>query len=118
MKEVRLAIDNMVLPSHDVPTRWVKVIPIKINVFMWRARRDCLPTRHNLAHKGVSLESLSCPICSSETEDIHHLLFSCSLTQEVLKRVFCRWETSVLLVGSGLPTFVFVFGMRDLVIFY
>ncbi|GKE91843.1 RNA-directed DNA polymerase, eukaryota, partial [Tanacetum coccineum] len=90
VKEVRLAIDNMVLPSHAEPTRWVKFIPIKINVFMWRARRDCLPTRHNLAHKGVPLESFSCSICSSETEDIHHLLFSCSLAQEVLKRV-CRW---------------------------
>ncbi|GJV01121.1 hypothetical protein Tco_1334690 [Tanacetum coccineum] len=46
--------------------------------------------RVNLAHKGVPLESFSCSICSSETEDIHHLLFSCSLAQEVLKRV-CRW---------------------------
>ncbi|GKC46109.1 RNA-directed DNA polymerase, eukaryota, partial [Tanacetum coccineum] len=90
VKDVRLAIDNMVLPSHAEPTRWVKFIPIKINVFMWRARRDCLPTRHNLAHKGVPLESFSCSICSSETKDIHHLLFSCSLAQEVLKRV-CRW---------------------------
>ena len=67
---------------------------------MWRARRDCLPTRHNLAHKGVSLESLSCPICSSETEDIHHLLFSCSLAQEVLKRVCCWWDLDYQLWSS------------------
>ncbi|GJT30788.1 RNA-directed DNA polymerase, eukaryota, reverse transcriptase zinc-binding domain protein [Tanacetum coccineum] len=90
VKDTRLAIDDLVLPSHSEPTRWVKLIPIKINVFMWRARRGCLPTRYNLVQKGVILESTSCPICFSEEEDVHHLLFRCSLSQEVLHRV-CRW---------------------------
>ncbi|GKD88323.1 RNA-directed DNA polymerase, eukaryota, partial [Tanacetum coccineum] len=85
-----LAIDDLVLPSHSEPTRWVKLIPIKINVFMWRARRGCLPTRYNLVQKGVILESTSCPVCFSDEEDVHHLLFRCSLSQEVLHRV-CRW---------------------------
>ncbi|GKB62680.1 hypothetical protein Tco_0918866 [Tanacetum coccineum] len=61
VKDTRLAIDDLVLPSHSEPTRWVKLIPIKINVFMWRARRGCLPTRYNLVQKGVILESTSCP---------------------------------------------------------
>ncbi|GJW69240.1 RNA-directed DNA polymerase, eukaryota [Tanacetum coccineum] len=52
VKDTRLAIDDLVLPSHSEPTRWVKLIPIKINVFMWRARRGCLPTRYNLVQKG------------------------------------------------------------------
>ncbi|GJS12312.1 RNA-directed DNA polymerase, eukaryota [Tanacetum coccineum] len=90
VKEVRTAIDDMALPSHPEPTRWVKFIPIKINIFVWRARRDCLPTRHNLVHKGVVLESTSCPVCLSGVEDVHHILFRCSLAQEVLHRV-CRW---------------------------
>ncbi|GKA86553.1 RNA-directed DNA polymerase, eukaryota [Tanacetum coccineum] len=79
------------LPSiTGSPTRWVKFIPIKINIFVWRARRDCLPTRHNLVHKGVVLESTSFPVCLSGVEDVHHILFRCSLAQEVLHRV-CRW---------------------------
>ncbi|GJS77776.1 RNA-directed DNA polymerase, eukaryota [Tanacetum coccineum] len=90
VKEVRTAIDDMALPSHPEPTRWVKFIPIKINIFVWRSRRDCLPTRHNLVHKGVVLESTSCPVCLSGLEDVHHILFRCSLAQEVLHRV-CRW---------------------------
>ncbi|GJS58087.1 RNA-directed DNA polymerase, eukaryota [Tanacetum coccineum] len=40
--------------------------------------------------KGVILESTSCPVCFSDEEDVHHLLFRCSLSQEVLHRV-CRW---------------------------
>nr|GEW91109.1 RNA-directed DNA polymerase, eukaryota [Tanacetum cinerariifolium] len=45
VKEVRNSIDDIFLPSNVKPTRWVKHIPIKVNIFAWRARRDCLPTR-------------------------------------------------------------------------
>ncbi|GJY04594.1 endoplasmic reticulum oxidoreductin-1-like protein [Tanacetum coccineum] len=99
VKDTRLAIDDLVLPSHSEPTRWVKLIPIKINVFMWRARRGCLPTRYNLVQKGVILESTSCPVCFSDEEDVHHLLFRCSLSQEVLHRVCRWWEVDFQLFG-------------------
>nr|GEV59872.1 RNA-directed DNA polymerase, eukaryota [Tanacetum cinerariifolium] len=49
VQEVRNFIDDLFLPSHPEPTRWVKYIPIKINIFAWRACRDCLPTRCDLA---------------------------------------------------------------------
>nr|GEY38241.1 RNA-directed DNA polymerase, eukaryota [Tanacetum cinerariifolium] len=62
VKEVRNFIDDLFLPSHPDSTRWVKSIPIKINIFTWRARRDCLPTRANLVRRGVRLESPLCPI--------------------------------------------------------
>nr|GEY78107.1 RNA-directed DNA polymerase, eukaryota [Tanacetum cinerariifolium] len=42
---VRNYLDDLFLPIHPDSTRWVKSIPIKINVFAWRARRDCLPSR-------------------------------------------------------------------------
>ncbi|GJZ24056.1 RNA-directed DNA polymerase, eukaryota [Tanacetum coccineum] len=90
VKEVRNAIDDLYLPSHSVPTRWVKVIPIKINIFAWRARRNCLPTRINLIQRGVSLDSSSCPICNSGEEDVDHVFFGCNLAQVVSRRL-CRW---------------------------
>nr|GEV51997.1 RNA-directed DNA polymerase, eukaryota [Tanacetum cinerariifolium] len=37
VKEVRSLLDNIFLPSTNVPTRWVKFIPININIFAWRA---------------------------------------------------------------------------------
>nr|GEW25075.1 RNA-directed DNA polymerase, eukaryota [Tanacetum cinerariifolium] len=89
VKEVRNFIDDLFLPSFD-STRWVKCIPIKINVFVWRARQDCLATRVNLARRGVSLESNIFPICHTCEEDIQHLLFQCDLAQIVLQRI-CRW---------------------------
>ncbi|GJT07082.1 RNA-directed DNA polymerase, eukaryota [Tanacetum coccineum] len=90
VKDIRNLIDDLILPSWSEPTRWVKFIPIKINIFVWRARRDCLPTRTNLIRRGVYMDSIACPICGSYEEDIHHILFECDLAQAVLRRI-CRW---------------------------
>ena len=90
VREVRNFLDNLFLPSHSEPTRWIKYIPIKVNVFVWRARRDCLPTRVNLIRRGITLESCLCPLCHSEEEDINHVLFRCEVAQIIVRRI-CRW---------------------------
>nr|GEY65876.1 RNA-directed DNA polymerase, eukaryota [Tanacetum cinerariifolium] len=90
VKDFRNFIDDLVLPSSPEPTRWVKSIPIKINIFMWRARRDCLSTRANLTRRGVIMESVNCLICGSHEKDVHRILFQCHLAQNVL-RGLCRW---------------------------
>ena len=90
VKDVRTNIDDMFLPSHIDSTRWVKAVPIKINIFAWRARRDCLPTRLNLIRRGVALETASCPICLAGEEDVSHVFFRCPLAQAVLQQI-CRW---------------------------
>nr|GEV63490.1 RNA-directed DNA polymerase, eukaryota [Tanacetum cinerariifolium] len=90
VKEVRNFIDDLFLPSQDIATRWVKSVPIKVNVFTWRASQDCLPTKVNLVRRGINVESCVCPVCSSGEEDINRTLFRCDLAQQVLRRI-CRW---------------------------
>nr|GEU33246.1 RNA-directed DNA polymerase, eukaryota [Tanacetum cinerariifolium] len=68
----------------------VKYIPIKINVFAWRARLDHLPTRSNLVHRGVVLDYSLCPLCGLVPEDIYHVLFRCDTAKLVFRRN-CRW---------------------------
>ncbi|GKA86352.1 hypothetical protein Tco_0808063 [Tanacetum coccineum] len=51
VKFVRYLIDDSILPKEEVTTRWVKVMPIKINIFAWRVRLDKLPTRLNISLK-------------------------------------------------------------------
>nr|GEY41812.1 RNA-directed DNA polymerase, eukaryota [Tanacetum cinerariifolium] len=92
VKDIRNSIDDLILPSWSEPTRWMKFIPIKINIFVWRARRDCLPPKANLIRKGVSMEFIDCPICDSHVEDVHHILFQCDLAQAVLRRICRRWD--------------------------
>ncbi|GJS40130.1 hypothetical protein Tco_0565173 [Tanacetum coccineum] len=49
---VRQLLDDSILPNEEFATWWVKVMPIKINVFAWRVRLDKLSTRLNLSLKG------------------------------------------------------------------
>nr|GEU59636.1 RNA-directed DNA polymerase, eukaryota [Tanacetum cinerariifolium] len=90
VKDIRNRLDDLMLPSGVEATKWVKFVPIKINIFGWRARRDCLPTRANLIRRGVHLESATCSICDLYVEDTHHIMFQCSLAQSVFRRI-CRW---------------------------
>ncbi|GJV26975.1 RNA-directed DNA polymerase, eukaryota, partial [Tanacetum coccineum] len=54
VKSARNFIDDSFLPKMDVPTRWVKSIPIKINIFAWKVFWTSFP-RGNLLENGVNL---------------------------------------------------------------
>nr|GFA59777.1 RNA-directed DNA polymerase, eukaryota [Tanacetum cinerariifolium] len=88
-KKHRNLLDESFLPKDNIATRWIKFIPIKVNVFAWKVYLDRLPTRLNLLHRGVHVPSLSCPICSSALEDTSHLHFSCGMASDVV-RLVCR----------------------------
>nr|GEY95576.1 RNA-directed DNA polymerase, eukaryota [Tanacetum cinerariifolium] len=79
VKDIRSSIDDTFLPSSDSATRWVKNVPIKVNILAWRTRLDRLPTRVNLIMRGVNIESSLCPVYTSVQEDSNHLFFLCDL---------------------------------------
>ncbi|GJX26389.1 RNA-directed DNA polymerase, eukaryota [Tanacetum coccineum] len=123
VKDIRNSIDDLFLPSGPETTRWVKFIPIKINVFTWRARRDCLPTRANLIRRGVFVESGNCPICGLHEENAHHIFFQCDLAQAVLRRICSHptsrafWKASSVLLGGPFGFFGIVsFSMINLLL--
>ncbi|GJW65323.1 RNA-directed DNA polymerase, eukaryota [Tanacetum coccineum] len=90
VKSTRSYIDDILLPTVGASTRWVKVVPIKINIFAWKVCLDKLPTRLNLSLRGIDILSISCPICSSAGESCSHLLFSCNMARLLLRKV-TRW---------------------------
>ncbi|GJY52349.1 RNA-directed DNA polymerase, eukaryota [Tanacetum coccineum] len=90
VKEVRSLLDNILLPSSNVSTRWVKFIPIKINIFAWQARLGHIYDRCNLVRRGVVMDSDLCPVCGLVTEDITHVLFRCDLAGLTFRKI-CRW---------------------------
>ncbi|GJW43787.1 RNA-directed DNA polymerase, eukaryota, reverse transcriptase zinc-binding domain protein [Tanacetum coccineum] len=90
VKDVRRLLDDTFLPKGESSTRWIKSIPIKVNILAWKASLDRLPTRANLVSKGVLVPALSCPSCNFALEDLGHLLFSCDLAIGVARSI-CRW---------------------------
>nr|GFB94886.1 RNA-directed DNA polymerase, eukaryota [Tanacetum cinerariifolium] len=56
--DVHRMLDDMLLLKSDVPSRWVKQIPIKVNVLAWKISMDRLPTRVNLHRRGVQVSPI------------------------------------------------------------
>ncbi|GJU53173.1 RNA-directed DNA polymerase, eukaryota [Tanacetum coccineum] len=75
-------------------TRWIKAVPIKVNIHAWNVRMDCLPTHLNISWRGIDIPSILCPVCGSVMESSSHLLFDCL----VAKDNFCK---DLPLVGGG-----------------
>ncbi|GKC63792.1 RNA-directed DNA polymerase, eukaryota, partial [Tanacetum coccineum] len=92
VKSVRNYIDDILIPKVSVPTRWVKVMPIKVNIFAWRVWLDNLPTQYNLSSKGLEIPSIICPICNIAAETTSHLFFSCELARQVWNKVLGWWN--------------------------
>nr|GEX24009.1 hypothetical protein [Tanacetum cinerariifolium] len=92
VSDVRNFLDDFFLPKDDRGTRWVKSIPIKINVFAWRVSLDRLPSRVNLIRRGIQVPCPDCPICTAVDEDISHLLFRCPMASDI-NRLICRWTS-------------------------
>ncbi|GKD90202.1 RNA-directed DNA polymerase, eukaryota [Tanacetum coccineum] len=90
VKDVRNLLDDHFLPKVATATRWVKFVPIKINIFAWKLYLDRLPTRSNLLLRGVHIPDSSCSVCASGHETSSHLFFSCCFISDVV-RLVCRW---------------------------
>nr|GFA16724.1 RNA-directed DNA polymerase, eukaryota [Tanacetum cinerariifolium] len=88
VKSTRDHIDNCTLLDGGLETRWDRYLPKKINIFIWRALRDRLPTMWNLSRKGIDLDSLTCPICDFSIETTNHTLWFCSLATTLWQKIF------------------------------
>nr|GEZ84824.1 RNA-directed DNA polymerase, eukaryota, reverse transcriptase zinc-binding domain protein [Tanacetum cinerariifolium] len=51
----RRYIDNNRLPDIFSKTRWIKEVPIKVNVHAWKVRLNGLPTRWNISRKRIDI---------------------------------------------------------------
>lgn len=70
--------DNEMLLTGGCETRWNNWVLIKLNIFTWRLRLHNIPTRDRLSSRGITVDSILCPVCSITIESIEHLLSSCS----------------------------------------
>ncbi|GJV15281.1 F-box domain containing protein [Tanacetum coccineum] len=100
VNSVRSYIDDMLLPKSDTPTRWVKLIPIKINILAWKISLDCLPTRFILSSRGLEIDSLLCPVCNASAETSSHSFFACSLARNIMRNICYWWELDVVSLNS------------------
>ncbi|GJZ38825.1 putative RNA-directed DNA polymerase, eukaryota, reverse transcriptase zinc-binding domain protein [Tanacetum coccineum] len=91
VSDVRKHIDDCLLLNPIPCTRWCKVIPRKVNIFMWRLFLDRLPHRLNLSLRGLDIDYIMCPLCNNHVESNVHVFFSCYIARDVwsLVRGWC-----------------------------
>ncbi|GJX54885.1 RNA-directed DNA polymerase, eukaryota, reverse transcriptase zinc-binding domain protein [Tanacetum coccineum] len=97
---VRKLVDNNTLPEVSIKSRWVKEVPIKVNILAWKIRLDGLPTRLNLSRRGLDIDSIMCPICENAVESTSHIFYTCYLTREIFRKISCWLEVSYSEVSS------------------
>ena len=83
---------------------WVNWVPLKCNIFAWRAEGHQIPTKIELHKRNVSVGSTICPLCEDGSESVEHLFTGCSIALEVWCRI-TKW--------CGIPN-GFFFDVRDL----
>ncbi|GLT26664.1 hypothetical protein SLA2020_017140 [Shorea laevis] len=68
--------ENTILSSGEWKYLWKLKVPPKIQVFLWRAIHNSLPSLENLMKRGI-LNEVLCPNCRTADETLMHLLFYC-----------------------------------------
>ncbi|GJY53243.1 RNA-directed DNA polymerase, eukaryota [Tanacetum coccineum] len=93
---IRRKIDDSRLPTIGDKTRWVKFVPIKINVFAWKVTVNALPTRYNLSRRGMDIQSLSCPMCDCGIESTDHVFVGCDVSRQLGRMISNWWNTPLV----------------------
>lgn len=96
----RSALDDLYLPSNKLSFNWIKIVPRKINVLVWRIIHRRLPTMANLAKRGVQVANVNCPICKMTEENEDHLFFECTAAKETIKAVSKWWKSDETRINS------------------
>ncbi|GJZ72934.1 RNA-directed DNA polymerase, eukaryota, reverse transcriptase zinc-binding domain protein [Tanacetum coccineum] len=100
VSSVRRLIDDKTLPDATQKTRWVRLVPIKINVHAWKVKSNSLPTRFNISRRGILIDSLKCGTCDMGVETVNHLFFSCTLVRNLVDLIVRWWNVTRVDIDS------------------
>ncbi|GKC08863.1 gypsy type transposase [Tanacetum coccineum] len=97
---IRKEIDGNRFQDVSLPTRWVKSVPIKVNIIAWKVKSNALPTRFNISRRGMDIDSIVCPICNAGVESTNHIFFQCVVVRQIMRKISSWWNIDYLDVNS------------------
>ncbi|GJW17758.1 RNA-directed DNA polymerase, eukaryota, reverse transcriptase zinc-binding domain protein [Tanacetum coccineum] len=97
---IRKLIDEFTLSEVSSSTRWIKAVPIKVNVLAWKIKLDNLPTRLNISRRGMDIDSILCPTCGKAVESTRHIFFTCQIARDILHLIISWWNIPYMKVSS------------------
>nr|GEW23157.1 RNA-directed DNA polymerase, eukaryota [Tanacetum cinerariifolium] len=96
VSSTRKYIDDKTFDVVSSKTRWIKEIPIKVNILAWKVKINGLSTRLNLSKRGIDIDSILCPICEQHVESVSHIFFNCQLSREIFRNILRWWQIDVM----------------------
>ncbi|GJS58533.1 zf-CCHC domain-containing protein [Tanacetum coccineum] len=111
MKSIRQVIDANCFPVIHSATRWVKSVPLKVNIMAWKIKMDGLPTRMNISRHGIEIDSIVCPIYSGE-ESFCHIFFQCNLVRLLARKISSLWNVDYVDVSSYEEWYTWLVSLR------
>ena len=81
-------IDSKLTVPMPNLTIWLRLVPLKIIVFVWRACIDRLPSVVALARRGISVSNISCQFCNVGIDDSNHFFLTCTQVEDSLRWIF------------------------------
>ncbi|CAI9285230.1 unnamed protein product [Lactuca saligna] len=88
---LRSKIENKTNINESEPRiSWVKLVPIKVSTFIWRANMGSIPSAIELSRRGMMLSSTYCSLCISGEESCDYLLIKCPYATEARNLIF-QW---------------------------
>nr|GFB34880.1 RNA-directed DNA polymerase, eukaryota, reverse transcriptase zinc-binding domain protein [Tanacetum cinerariifolium] len=97
VKDLSRLIEDKMLRSDngDQETIWNKLVPKKVNIFVWRALRERLSVRVELDSRGIDLDSVICPSCNDSVETCAQSLITCDLSMSVWNKIYNWWKVRI-----------------------
>lgn len=109
VKTLATIVQNSILSGCDICNHhlWNSLVARKVNICVWCAYLNRMPTRSNLSSRGVPLSSTLCPFCGLVNEDLEHCLIKCSMVLPIWRKVWSWW---------GLPSPIYFpsFSIKDI----
>ncbi|GJR97831.1 RNA-directed DNA polymerase, eukaryota, reverse transcriptase zinc-binding domain protein [Tanacetum coccineum] len=102
VKVLKEMVDEKVLGlrSQVEETKWCRIVPRKVNVFMWRLKCDRIPVRTLLDNIGMDLHSTLCPHCEEAIEIIDHSMVRCKIVCLVWSNICAWWNIGSFVASS------------------
>ncbi|GKC97730.1 RNA-directed DNA polymerase, eukaryota, partial [Tanacetum coccineum] len=97
---IRKTLDDNRFQEESLSTRWVKSVPIKVNILAWKVKSNALPTRFNISRRGMDIDSIDCPICKMGVETTSHVFFQCNVVRQVMRKISSWWNVEYMEVNS------------------
>ncbi|GJZ14384.1 RNA-directed DNA polymerase, eukaryota, reverse transcriptase zinc-binding domain protein [Tanacetum coccineum] len=97
-KELTTIIQDQIIIERqsNQETIWNRLLPRKINVFVWRAKKGSLLVQVDLDKHGTHLDIMLCPYCDNQIETVDLGLVLCKEAMKLCEKKYIWWGLGML----------------------